>query len=144
MKLWLPMLRRTNSAAVAAAALLAVSTLGAAQSTTRWTFMATPYAWLAGLDGQVGVGPLAANVDFSFSDVLKALRFAAMGYGEARLGPHIFGVDVIYISLGHGDVVAFRGATGGYELTLRETILQPIAGYAIGTDSRGVDLLGGV
>ena len=49
-----------------------------------WEFRASPYAWLTGLDGTVGVGDLTGEVSQSFSDILPNLKMAAALQLEAR------------------------------------------------------------
>jgi hypothetical protein len=121
------------------------STLAAAQlqSTDRWRFGVTPYAWLSGLSGTVGLGPVASRVNLSAADVLEMLQFGIMGSGEARKGPWMLAADGIYAKLGTGTVLAIRGDTGSLEFTQRETIIQPMGGYTIGDETWSVDLLAG-
>lgn len=109
-----------------------------------WQFSVTPYAWLAALEGRVGVGPVAANIDLSVGDLLDVLRFAATGYVEARHAPYVIGLDMIYVSIGDAKTIAFRGDTGTLNFSQREAILHPVVGYAFGNDSLGVDALAGV
>src|SRR5262252_4563980 len=78
----------------------------------QWRFGVTPYLWTLSVHGRVGVGPVAANADVSFHDILKNLRFAVMANGEIRHGPRFGTVDVIYASLGKENTIAFRGDTG--------------------------------
>jgi hypothetical protein len=127
-------------------ALIGWSTLATAQtySDDKWRFGLTPYAWLSGLSGTVGVGPVASEVDLSPSDVIDKLHFGIMGSGEARKGQWLVAVDGIYASLGAEKVFAVRGDTGSLALTQRETIIQPVAGYTIGDGTWSVDFLGGV
>jgi hypothetical protein len=127
-------------------ALIGWSALATAQAYNRdkWRFGVTPYAWLSGLSGTVGIGPVTSNVDLSAADVLDALQFGIMGAGEARKGQWMIAADGIYASLGAGHVFAVRGDTGSLELTQRETIIQPVAGYTIGDGEWSLDFLGGV
>lgn len=113
----------------------------APSATSGWGFAVTPYAWLPGLSGTVGVGPLATNVSLDFSQLLRRLRFAAMGYGQANYGPAVFAIDGIYTSLGGEKVVAFRGDTGSFTLSAHQTLLQPMVGYALGNRLWGVTFL---
>jgi hypothetical protein len=108
-----------------------------------WRFVATPYLWTAGLDGQVGFKNVVADVDLSFSDILRNLRFAAMARAEARNGPIVLGVDAIYVSLGDSKAFAIRGASGEIKLNQRETIVQPMVGYGFTGDGWAVDALVG-
>src|ERR1700741_3405437 len=54
---------------------------------SEWRFVVAPYVWMSGINGELGVRDLSADVDISFGDVLSKLRFAAMGTLEAGYGP---------------------------------------------------------
>jgi hypothetical protein len=64
-----------------------------------WQFQLTPYAWGSGMDGQLGIGDRAADVDASFSNILDHLHFAAMGLADARRGKRVALTDIIYTDL---------------------------------------------
>jgi hypothetical protein len=49
-----------------------------------WHFMVAPYLWAAGLNGDVEVGRVEADVDLDFIDIAKDLSFGGMLYVEAR------------------------------------------------------------
>ncbi len=75
----------------ATAAALASTACGARAETgttsagaSEWTFAISPYFWMAGLDGEAGIGTQQADVDLSFSDLLKDLRFGGMLLADAR------------------------------------------------------------
>lgn len=65
-----------------------------------WEFRATPYGWLTGLDGDVGVGSLNSNVDDSFIDIAQYLKFAAAIQFEARKDRWGIIADGFYACLG--------------------------------------------
>jgi hypothetical protein len=136
-------MNRPMRAMLVAALLLARSTLALAQSDNYVRYGVTPYAWLAGVDGQVGVGSVATDVDLSFSDIFDHLKFAVMGYGEARVNQWVFGVDALYMAIGDGRAIAFRGETGNVDLTQRQTIVQPVAGISFGDGTWLLDVLAG-
>lgn len=77
-------------------AAVAVSSGAQAQD---WQFNVTPYAWLSGLNGQVGTIPGAppVDVDLSFSDILDDLKFAGMLMASARKGPWVFYLDTTLV-----------------------------------------------
>ena len=52
-------------------------TVGAAEE-GGWNWGVSPYGWMAGMEGDVAIGPVVSHVDESFSDVLENLEFAAM------------------------------------------------------------------
>jgi len=132
-------------AVIGCALFLASASRAGAQIDTSgtWRFSVTPYGWALSLHGRVGVGPVAANADVSFRDLLKTLRFGIMAEAEARHGRLFGDIDVIYASLGKTNVVAFRGDTGTLELTGKLAIIQPVGGYTIGDQKWAVDFYGG-
>jgi hypothetical protein len=137
--------RRVRRCATYGAALLSAwSATATAQQNDGWRYNVTPYFWMAGLDGTVGVGPLSTKVDLSFGDVLDALRFGLMGYGEARVKSYVFGLDGLYISTGDSKVFAIRGDTGRFSLGQKETMLQPTVGYTFGGTVWSIDVLTGI
>jgi len=136
--------RSTRLLAAATALIVCSHAQVAAQTAPEWTFSVTPYFWTTGLHGDVGVRRLATHVDLSFSDILDALKFGAMGYGEARYQSYVFGLDGIYVSVGGTKAIAFRSDTGVFSLGLKETMLQPTFGYTVGRSDWSVDGLLGI
>lgn len=65
-----------------------------------WEFRIEPYAWLTGLDGTTGVGPLVADIDQSFGDIFDNLDMAAALQFEARNGRWGVIADGFYAELG--------------------------------------------
>ena len=133
------MRRALRLAAVSVAAFFVCTTGVGAQSTrstsakpdSGWAYTVTPYAWIAGLKGNVGIGPVEARVDLSAGDILKLLDFAAMVYGEARHNGVIFSLDAIYLKISDGESFAIRGDTGALRLSERNLVLQPMIGHAV-------------
>ncbi len=121
--------RAIRWAAITGVLLLGVSPRAAAQADSAWRFTVMPYFWASDLTGKVGVGPIGTNVDLSFRDIVKVLKFGAMGYLEARYKSYVVGIDGIFSSIGNGQTVAFRGDTGSFAFTQKEWIVQPIVGY---------------
>lgn len=135
--------RKSDWVATIAFALLAWSARapGQALSDNRWHYSATPYVWLVGLDGGVGVGRLDTDVDLRPSDVLKHLQFGFMVAGQARRNAYLVGLDAIYAKLGAARAVAVRGDSGDFDLEQHMTIIQPTGGYTIGDSTWSVDFL---
>lgn len=71
-----------------------------AQADDNWRFQLTPYVWMSGLDGHIRPfqGAPTADVDKSFSDILKNLDAAFFLTGTARKGPWVLHADVSYAS----------------------------------------------
>ena len=114
-----------------------------ADITNNLRYSITPYGWLSGLSGTIGLGRVSSNVDLSAADVLKSLKFGIMGTAEVHRGAWLLSADGIYASLGDARTFAIRGDTGGLDLTQHETIIQPMGGYTLGNDVASIDLLAG-
>jgi len=76
----------------------AAADITAKPASDEWVISVAPYAWAAGLSGDVGLfGREPVDLDMSFSDILDDLKFAAMGVVEAHNGTYgIFG-DIMYV-----------------------------------------------
>jgi hypothetical protein len=62
-----------------------------------WTFAVAAYLWTAGIDGDIGLfGQEPAKVDESFSDIVKDLKFGAMGIAELHNGTWGLFSEIIY------------------------------------------------
>lgn len=121
-----------------------------AQWTTRgspsdkgWRFGVTPYLWFAGLNGDIGVGPLTSHVDLSPADILNHLDFAAMAYAEVRRQWFVGGIDAMYVSVSGAKAVVFRGDTGSFALKNQQAVAQPFIGYSVGNATWTLDILAG-
>jgi hypothetical protein len=141
---------RLVACALAGVFLSTMAPNASAQWTTRgapsdkgWRFAVTPYLWLAGIEGDVGVGPLVSHVDLSPSDILDHLQFAASIYAEGRRQWFVGGVDALYVSVGGSKAIVFRGDTGTFNLSSRQTILNPFVGYSVGNATWTLDVLAG-
>ncbi|HXV25162.1 MAG TPA: hypothetical protein VED46_12990 [Alphaproteobacteria bacterium] len=74
-----------TTAALASATFAARAETGSSSTgASEWTLEISPYFWMAGLDGEAGVGNLQADVDLSFSDILNDLQFGGMLLADAR------------------------------------------------------------
>jgi hypothetical protein len=74
----------------------------------RWQFGVTPYVWMAGLEGQVGVRGITAAVDASFIDILNDTDsvIGLQGHFEARYGPWGGFLDGTWAKLGADGIPA--------------------------------------
>jgi hypothetical protein len=81
--------------------LLGVALLAAAPLHAEgWTQELAPYLWGSGMDGRVGVGPLDADVNMSFGDIVSNLDMGFMGLYRATNDRLSITADAIYMSLG--------------------------------------------
>lgn len=88
----------------AAAATLAVAAFGASAPSAfaqaePWKHSLALYLMGSGMDGTVGLGPVTADIDASFSDLLDHLKTGMMGAYEAQHGALTIGVDLIFMGL---------------------------------------------
>jgi len=109
--------------AMVAAAMLVVAGSGNAQTTEGWSFEVTPYAWLAGLEGDLTVR--GQQVDFE-KDASELLDAAELG-GSVRLGASydrfVIGALVDYFSLSTDELDAEdqpAGATADAKMLMTE------------------------
>lgn len=127
---------------------LDLAAVGPAQSETGWDVSITPYIWLTGLHGNVGVFPQfqPVDVDLSFADLLDDLKFGAMAMVSVRRGRFVAVADLSYVDLGAGaENVGIRDA-GFIDVDLdSETFISTLAaGYrAVDRRSLFLDLVAG-
>lgn len=72
------------------------------QHDDRWRFSLAAPGWLAGIEGDVGIGSAVSHVDISPDSIVRRIDMATMLRGEANKGR--FGVtgDFMYLSLSDG------------------------------------------
>lgn len=64
----------------------------------------TAYLWAQAIDGTVGIGPIEADLDLSFSDLLSSLNIGGAVAFRRDWGRNIFVADLNYYSLSPDDV----------------------------------------
>jgi len=115
----------SRHATLACAALLASAPVHAAE----WKHEIAPYVWGAGMNGMAAIGPVTADVDQSFGDILEDLEFGFMGAYRASRDRLSITVDGIYMGLGgngHGPE--------GYvyaDVDVDQTALEVDVGYEV-------------
>ncbi|SDJ54010.1 hypothetical protein [Aliiruegeria lutimaris] len=77
----------------AATAAFLLATQAVAQS--QWEFTVSPYAWLAGLEGDLGTLPglPSEKVSLSFGDIVEDLDYGLFLFASARNGPWVLFFD---------------------------------------------------
>jgi hypothetical protein len=80
-------------------------------SQEKWEFEITPYFWMAGLNGDVTIKGIPANISMSFSDIMSDFKFGGQMHMEARKGKWGLFLDATYMSLGT-DINGTRKITG--------------------------------
>ncbi len=151
----MPNSSRTVRAPVLAAALvggLALAAPAHAEDTT-WSHAITPYLWGSGMSGRVAVGtplgPVEADVDVGFGDILENLRLGGMVAYRGDRGPWSVMLDAIYMDLQADRTqaagpVQLRGEAGveqiafeadvGYRWTERVTVFAGLRYNSIDAD----------
>jgi hypothetical protein len=92
----------------------------------KWSFEITPYAWLPGIKADVTVRNHTVDVDQSFSDIFKSVKFAAAGLAIARYQNWLIWTQVDYFSLST-DQLNNPPARGS--LDSKETLYTVAGGY---------------
>ncbi len=97
--------RRIAAGLVAAALAVASGSADAQEALTTselspWGFSVTPYFWVAGLEGDVGVRGLGpVEVDASFGDIIENTDMALMLAAEARRNRWGLVLDLVYLGV---------------------------------------------
>jgi hypothetical protein len=121
-----------------ALALLASGSRGlaaqAAAEPENWRISFTPYVWMSGLKGTIGVGSNLTEVDVAFTDGAEDFEFGFAGLLEGRRYSWVLRTDFYYVALSDEAAVS-----GGSTLTVgqNELMLHPEVGYALLTRSWG-------
>jgi len=76
-------------------------------SEPNWTI--TAYLWTQAIDGTVGIGPIEADMDLSFSDLLDALNIGGAVAFRRDWGANVFVADLNYYSLSPDDTTTPLG-----------------------------------
>lgn len=113
-------------------------------SDSPWEFRIEPYAWLTGLKGEIGKGPLALDIDQSFTGIVDDLNMAAALQMEVRKGRWGILFDGFYADLGSSAEtrsLLFGEGRVGLKQFLGELELE----YRVYENNRSfIDLYGGV
>ncbi len=132
------MIRRTGLVAMALAAVLASGGMTYAAD-GGWKTEIAPYAWLAGVSGDVTIKGVTADVNESFSDISKVLDFGGMLHVESGKDKFSVLFDTAYIKL--SDTRTFM------RMNMTESITELGAAYrVIGVENGpglALDILGG-
>lgn len=99
------------------------------------------YLWTAALDGTLGLGPIEADLDLSFSDLLSDLDIGGSLAVRRDMGSHMLVGDLTYLALSPDDVAGPMGSTIGSGLDL--TLLAGYYGHKWGSSDRFGALLVG-
>ena len=112
-----------------------------------WHFEVTPYLWIAGIDGDIAVGPYKATYAVSFSDLLHHLKFGVMATEEIRKGRIVFLSDELYMKVGSQKVKGVEGFPEESNIDARNNTFywdNEIGYRGIATDRINLDALVGL
>lgn len=111
-----------------------------------WEVSVTPYLWMAGMEGAIGIprGTGEVAIDQSFTDILSNLDFALMGMVDARKDRFVILGDALYLAVGT-DIESSRDprfVTGRVDI---DTFIASLAaGYrVVDEDTVSVDVFAG-
>ncbi len=63
-----------------------------------WHISASPYLWMAGLNGNLSIAGHEAAVHQSFGDIFSNLKFGVMGLTEVRRGQIGILTDLLFVN----------------------------------------------
>ena len=121
---------KTRMVGMVAAALLLVGSGGYAAEPQGWKFELTPYAWMAGLEGDVTVNGQKTDFDKSFSDLFKAVELGGSLLGVAQYDRFLLWGQVDYFSLSTDELDVEDQPQGG-KLDLKTLLGEVAVGYQI-------------
>jgi hypothetical protein len=81
------------------------------------------YGMLAGMSGDVGLGPVNANVDVGFDNIWDNLRFGAMGSARVGYDRWALSTEVIYMDL--------EATKGSFTAQAKQWMVQPALEYRV-------------
>ncbi|MCC7377442.1 MAG: hypothetical protein IT581_22465 [Verrucomicrobiales bacterium] len=88
-----------------------------------WSFSSTLYVLAAGMTGEVGKGPIDADVDVDFGQIWNNLEFGAMGSMRLGYDRWSLNADVIYMGLGANK--------NGFNVDLDQWVVEPTIAYRL-------------
>jgi len=111
-----------------------------------WRFTFTPYLWVAGISGDVGIGSASVNVDAGITDSNVKLNFGFMSTFSARKNRFVILTDLQYSNLGSEHATPgplFSTARADF----KTFVLDPEVGYRLVDNpekNASIDVLGGI
>lgn len=99
----------------------------------RWWFEITPYLWLSAVGTDAEIGPVSAEADASFSDILDDLSGALMLHAEAHKGPWGMFGDIMWVRIEKDESIGPMGG-GNLDVEIGTLFLEVGGLYRFGTD----------
>ena len=110
-------------------------------SSDTWQLMVAPYLFLAGMNGDVGLGGLSTDVDVSVGALLERLEFAIASRFEVRKGPWAGLFDVNFMALGDQTDLPLGGQV---DVDIDMLIFESALSYRIGSGPTRTEVFGGI
>jgi hypothetical protein len=108
-----------------------------------WHFSVSPYLWLPGVHGGIGVNSTQiVGIHASAGDLLSHFRFGLMGVVEPRYKRIVMPLDIMWVRIGDDKALTNLGTVGNFKAS--EFILTQKIGYQlVKTKMITIDALGG-
>ena len=113
-------MKHTACLSLFAGALL-VSPMVDANEPNKWTFDVSLYGLAVGMSGDLGIGPVNADLNFGFDQVWDNLEFAGMGSVRVGYDRWALTTDVIYMGL--------QGSKNNLTAELDQWMVEPTLSY---------------
>ncbi len=110
------------SAALLPAALLCPPAASADEA-SEWSFDVSLYGLAVGMSGDIGIGPINADVDAGFDTIWDNLEFGAMGTVRVGYNRWALSTDVIYMGLG--------ASRNGVTVDFDQWMVEPTLSYRV-------------
>lgn len=112
------------------------------QESNRWDYLLTVYSPMMGLEGTVGIGPVAGSVDMSFGDIFEQLDGGVFTSFEARGNRWSVNGDIFWLKLSSSSNPTPNSYLGVKQEQFMSTLTT---GYElVETESTLVDVFGGL
>jgi hypothetical protein len=115
------------------AAILLASPIARADEPNKWAFDVSLYGLAAGMSGEVGIGPVNADVDFGFDKVFDNLEFAMMGTVRVGYERWALSTDVVFMGL--------QSFNDGLTVEMDQWMVEPTLSFRV---SQYIEPLAGV
>jgi hypothetical protein len=121
---------------VVAAVLMTTVVSGMAQGKPGWQFEVTPYAWLAGFEGDMTIGGETVEFEKSFEDLVDAVEVGASLRIGAEYNRFMMGALVDYFSMSTDELDVEDRPAGG-SLDTKLLLTEVAVGYRVNGWSEG-------
>jgi hypothetical protein len=94
-----------------------------AVDTNEWSFDVSIYGLAVGMNGDLGIGPVTADVDVGLDDILNNLEFGFMGTTSVGYGPWALTLEGLYMGL--------QGTKDDVTVELDQIMVEPTLSYRV-------------